>query len=169
MHGRAECSGRKRTKSSLYRPYPPPRQRLVLLAHFTGYRLQTTATTSGLLGHKRPLSLPTGSWLQDQGAITLAFLSLVLWFLGQRVPSSPAFLSEKIVKRLSIFAIKKKEPADYEPPHSAGIAYPSLKIIQYMYGIVLHINIFVPFSHLVIMMISSMVILICLRVEKLNR
>jgi len=47
---------------------------------FTGYRLQTTATTSGLLGHKRPLSLPTGSWLHDQGAITLAFLSLVLWF-----------------------------------------------------------------------------------------
>ena len=52
------------------------------------------------------------------------------------------------MKRLSISAIKKKEPADYEPPHSAGIAYPSiglgngllpltqLKIIQY--GIVQH-------------------------------
>ena len=53
---------------------------------------------------------------------------------------------------MSIFAIKKKEPADYEPPHSAGIAYPSLKIIQY--GIVLHINIFVPFRHLMIMMMS---------------
>ena len=50
------------------------------IPHFTGYRLQATATTSGLLGHKRPLSLPTGSWLHDQGAITLAFLSLVLWF-----------------------------------------------------------------------------------------
>ena len=62
-------------KSSLTRPYPPPRQRLVLLAHFTGYRLQTTATTFGLLGHKRPLSLPTGSWLHGQGAITPAFLS----------------------------------------------------------------------------------------------
>ena len=83
------------------------------------------------------------------------------------MPSPPAFLSEKVMKRISIFSIKKKEPADYEPLHSAGIAYPSLKIIQY--GIVLHINIFVPFSHLVIMMISSMVILICLRVEKLNR
>jgi len=30
---------------------------------------------------------------------------------------------KRVVKRLSIFTIEKKEPADCEPPHSAGIAY----------------------------------------------
>ena len=84
-----------------------------------------------------PLSTQPTHWQHNQGAITLVFLSLVLWFEGQKGCHHPQPFSQKmVVKRLSIFVIKKKEPADYEPPHSAGIAYPSLKIIQY--GIVLH-------------------------------
>ena len=84
-----------------------------------------------------------------------------------------------VVKQMSIFVIKKKEPADYEPPHSAGIAYPShgqRNGCDHSHGLRSYntvsyciVNIFVPFSHLVIMMISSMVIFISLRVEKLNR
>ena len=61
--------------------------------------------------------------LRIQPIAPIFFLPSVLP-LPQNLEFTLAHL-KRVVKRLSIFTIKKKEPADCEPPHSAGIAYAS--------------------------------------------
>ena len=55
----------------------------------------------------------------------------------------PSLSLRRVEERLSIFMIEKREPADYEPLHSAGITYPSYGLRN---GLTIHTSFHIIYS-----------------------